>query len=497
MSLACSETGEGTWRLRLGSLLVGPPGIASLSWPEWRGRETGEADPVIGLLRLQGHPIAKWRTFDQPVDGWRLVRFPMTTGDVVPWLTNFLDNDKVTLLPNGSRPITARAGRADALLRVFPHQNTPVGRLAAMAGRPVLGWAHPLDPVEGCENVETRLPPAEWAVARGQQTLAGATLSLAGLSTGSHNRTRPAASMLVGRLARRAWIESFRGGQPDLSTFEVRIRLDPVRIALWDLVVDLEETDSDGHLLSARRLRLGDIELPDHGAGGVIVRLPTLGSGVTRRIRLYDRDGQLLDQADDIHLVEQIVVRKSINGCEETMTKFGRDLPEPTLIQRLDALDRTDMQYQDLLASGMPGRVILPGTAGRDVLRSRLAAARGGLRVFDAYFGRDAADWGVFNDVTVPIRCLVGSAAVLTSAAWPSTLRLDVRRWTASKPPQPEFHDRAYLWDGGGLLVGTSPNGLGNRLSLIDPLDGAVSACLGEQFEVWWQDPRFEPLPPV
>ncbi len=107
-------------------------------------------------------------------------------------------------------------------------------------------------------------------------------------------------------------------------------------------------------MVGASRLRLADTVLPQHGHENVVVVLPTMGREVVRRVRLYDSRGELLDCADDVHLVEKINITVGIMGApstpETTMTsRLSSTSAAPTLISRLSALDRVQTQYRDLL----------------------------------------------------------------------------------------------------------------------------------------------------
>jgi hypothetical protein len=90
-----------------------------------------------------------------------------------------------------------------------------------------------------------------------------------------------------------AWFSGVRAA----GNVEAEITLAPGRASLGDLEVDLEEYAGDG-LVQARRLRLADLALPGGSPQRVTVALPTLGPGLQRQLRLYDRAGRLLDTCD-------------------------------------------------------------------------------------------------------------------------------------------------------------------------------------------------------
>lgn len=177
-------------------------------------------------------------------------------------------------------------------------------------------------------------------------------------------------------------------------------------MALEELQLTLEESDRRGDLLAAHRLSLGEVPRPGYGHDRVAVVLPTLGSGLVRSLRLYHRDGRLLDAADDVVIAESVQVSVVMGTAPPVVTEVGPGLAAPDLVRRLDALDRTEAEYRAMLEEGVSGRVVAPGEDGRAVLRERLRAARGRLRVADPYFGQTSADWWVLEEVTMPTRVL-------------------------------------------------------------------------------------------
>jgi hypothetical protein len=60
---------------------------------------------------------------------------------------------------------------------------------------------------------------------------------------------------------------------------------------------------------------------------------------------------------------------------------------------------------------------------------------------------------------------------------------LEARSWRGGTAP---WHDRFYLWQGGGLSVGTSPSGLGKRVARIDRLNANEAAGWQNLFNTWW-----------
>ncbi len=485
ISLVAADSGAEQWQLRFGSVLIGPEAMSRLAWEEWAcvdRRSERTADLSVYGVRLED-----WREFDFIQEGWRYTRFSCPPGEAVDLVAGALAHGRLKT-PAGP-PVLVTLGRADAFLQLFPKVETGTSLLAAQADRPLVGWFHP--------QIEEAVPqvtevPTEVHVEPGRHGFDLALLLL-GLCPKSIWGLAAPHGLLVGRLRRDAWIADARGARPDLQTFDVQLRLDPTQISLWELALDLEEMNDSGELMSARRLRLADIELPEHGADSVTLRMPTIGRRVTRRLRLYDSGGRLLDAAEQVRLVETIHLSVGPFGAAPSVSVLGDDT-SPSLVRRLADLDRNEQEYAELLQAGATDRVVSDQASGRTGIAKRLASARGELLVFDPYFGNDAYDWGLLRSVACPIRVLT-SAKVSTRPPPDLASNVTVRGWRASKGQPPPFHDRGYLWDGAGISVGTSPNGLGQRLSVVDTVEPDVVALLQRNFEIWWADSHAAPLP--
>ncbi len=484
ISLVAAESGAAQWQLRFGSVLIGPEAMSRLTWEEWARvdrRSERTAD-----LSMYGVRLKDWREFDFVQEGWRYTRFSCPPAEAADLVAGALAHGRLEI-PAGP-PVLVNLVRADAFLQLFPKVGTGTSLLAAQAHRPLIGWFHP--------RVEEAAPqvaevPTEVCVEPGRHGFDLALLLL-GLCPKSIWGLAATPGLLVGRLRREAWITDARGARPDQRTFDVSLRLDPTQISLWELELDLEEMNDSGELMNARRLRLADIELPEHGADSVTVRMPTIGRRVTRRLRLYDSGGRLLDAAERVVLVEAVHLSVGPFDAAPSVSVLGDDT-SPSLVRRLADLDRSEQEYVELLRAGATDRVVSDQASGRAGIAKRLAAARGELLVFDPYFGNNGDDWDLLRSVAGPIRVLTSSTV---STRPPSHLasKVLVRGWRASKG-KPPFHDRGYLWDGGGISVGTSPNGLGQRLSVVDMVEPAVVAVLQRSFEIWWADSRAAPLP--
>jgi hypothetical protein len=438
---------------------------------EWQEHQTGKRSPVKALLLQQGANLGDFIEFDRRVGDWRLVRFALSRGEISDWLQRLIAWDQVPL-PNGDS-IRTNVGASDILARWFPFDDrAPAGHLAAALNRPILGWLHSLD--DGRRDVAVS-PPEDWDAVPGRSLL-GATVNLLGIGF------RAPRSLLVGRAGRIAWFRTLRGNPPDLRELVVTIGLDPTRISAWELAIEIEERTQSRDLVSARRLALADLVLPAHGPESLDVVLPVSGAGLTRSVRLYADTGLLLDCAK-VTLLESI----RING-RELGVRSSSDLRT-----RLAAIDSVESAYGDLLRAGAHGRVVATGEgpAGISEIASRLMTARGEVLIFDPYFGNadTSVGWDLLDTVAVPARVLGGADMALpidSDTRWPD---IDFKRW---KTNPPKFHDRAYLWDGGGIVVGTSADGLGKRLSLIDRVEPAVAQLLSDHFEAWWSGSEVE-----
>jgi hypothetical protein len=407
------------------------------------------------------------------------------------WVSTFSGEPQTIELEDIENTTISIATEAAIFVRILSHEATTASRLIASAGMPTTAWHFPLtwDDSAVIEETIRDEMPQDWIV-EGKK-IVGATLFLTGFSSMSTSRVGGSSvpgiqpGVVVGRLDDRAWLGTIKGGD-NLERFLVDVNRGPNGPMLWDLELDLEER-VDFELLSARRLKLGDVELPGTDAVSVTVALPTLGPALVRKVRLWDRSGYLLDGSDYFDLVERVNIGFTSGRNVELATGTDRT---PGVEGRLMRIDEAEVQYEDLLAKGLAGRIIQNG-ANTTSLTSLLAAVRGELLIFDPYFGRDPNDWTAVSGVAADIRVLTGGKGTPPPAnITMASSSVDVKIWNGTSS-NPMFHDRAYLWDDGGLIVGTSPSGLGNRLSLIDPLTPHAVAALKALFEGWWRDPDF------
>jgi hypothetical protein len=457
------------------SVLVGPAEMADVSWPTWYEYNQDEHLPIVDLLAFTSRPALSWAAFDYSVGGWRFVRFSLPVDELATFL-NELSLRKRLGVPDAD-PIDLNWDTGLRPLRVLSHETTSVSRLISSAGRPVTGWYAPVTPHSGnpfAKRAHEATPfPETWSI-EGTE-LVGAALFIAGFSTTEtfrpegieHEPARP--GILVGRVERQAWLGRMKGSA-DLATFVASVHRELDGPMLWDLELDLEERETSS-LLGYRRLRLSDVDLPSVDAQVFEVAFPTLGPRLIRRILLADRDGNLLDGSDRFSLFE---------------AGLGPNASVPDRLARMHLLE---VQYASLLEGGVRGRVVAVGDDGVARVSDLLRAATDELLVFDPYFMKDD-DWKVLGGVALPMRVLIGQQGVRPSAGVAlASSSLLIRRWAGGGPPP--FHDRAYLWGNGGIQVGTSPSGLGARLTLIDFLSPAMVAGLQVRFEAWWTSPDF------
>jgi hypothetical protein len=235
-----------------------------------------------------------------------------------------------------------------------------------------------------------------------------------------------------------------------------------------------------------QRIRLEDVPITESGPNMCVV-LPTIGTNVAHGARLRDRDGVLLDMTDSHYLLEHVSI-KLIAGGKESEISVGERRLQPSLVERASRVKEVTEQYRKWFEAGIDGRVFDDEKLARDALVKHLQASRGPLSVFDPYFGRPnkagsaERDWSLLRGLNRPIRLLTSDEAHPVGAS-PGINLLEARKWIRKKPP---FHDRFYLWDEGGLNVGTSPNGFGGRLFRMQRLGAVEAASLQLRFDAWW-----------
>ncbi len=485
--------------LAYASVLFAPAEVTTLSWLEWHARTDSVRSAILRQWQGFGIDLSAWVNFVHREGSVLFARGSFTAGDIgsaTTWLDELLSGLPVGIPQSEGHLLTAQISSPDGRVRALPHLASPASSLVLATGRPVEGYRFPL------EMTFATMPAPEaaaWHV--GDQTLFQAPSNLLGLPvsdpplSGVPSRVEGGVEpgLFVGRMERRAWLAEIRA-QADPDPFLISIGFDPTRIMLSDIEVDLEEY-AHGDLIEARRLRLEDLNLPapaSTSAGAADLRttvaLPTLGSGLQRQVRIYDRDGLLLDGSDRVWMAEQVTVTLKVNDATPITITAGKAVIVE-LEERLERAASTDQAYADLLEQGLLGRIIDQTSNGQQRLAELLVQARDHLDILDPYFGLKSADWTVLLGVTVPIRVFTQPRSGSSTFRQPPPAlqsRVTARGWAGSTPP---WHDRVYLWSRGGCSVGTSPSGLGKRLARIDLMGAAEAAGWQAMFDQWWAGP--------
>lgn len=198
---------------------------------------------------------------------------------------------------------------------------------------------------------------------------------------------------------------------------------------------------------------------------------------------LFHRDQGLLDEWASFNIVETISISLDVGGGPQPPITTGERRSAQDMVALLGAVERVRSQYADLRQQGANNRIFTNMADGRPILRELLQRARGEVLVVDPWF----QDWSLLEDAgDQPPRVLIGGNV----GPPPSTFWGRARQWNDRGAP---FHDRFFLWDGGGVAVGTSANTFGDRLFRIARLGAAESEVLQILFSLWWDDPGFRP----
>jgi hypothetical protein len=212
----------------------------------------------------------------------------------------------------------------------------------------------------------------------------------------SDQRLEPPATpgLLVGRVSRRAWINSVRY-DADAERFIVGIWLEPRHADIHGLVLDVREYVDEELALSAQT-PLSAVHIPSRARGRIWIGLPTLGRGLERVVALYDRDGTLLDLYERFRFIESIHTTLQANGSKTTFVT-GQRRPPAAITERFEAFERVERGYRDLLQSGMRRRVVETRRAAVGYLRQRLERVREEVLILHPYFGKDPSDWQILE----------------------------------------------------------------------------------------------------
>jgi hypothetical protein len=481
LSALYDRVGDDYW-LRHASLLTGPPSLREFDWAGWHQAEQVPGGATVGYI-----PSLKPEWHYQE-DTFVAARMLMTLDQARDWLAELLATDE---LPAAGPLPTAHARlKSGRLVHVFPHLETPLARLAVHK-RPLSGFFFE------CESRPQREFPGTWRI-DGKDVISASFNALAMHIPAADRviQTAPPSGLLVAAMERRAWLIEFRGDGKEQDQMMLHIGWDSERFDLSEFEVELEEWDGD-ELLYSRRLSLADTDTSTaQGLDRAIVGLPTLGVQLRHRASLHDREGALLDITEPNPLLEQINFTFSISGpdggvAHEQKFSVGALSEPPTLKYRLQHLDGADESYRKALEDGLADRIVTSPAQARVVIQQQLTNAKGILRIMDPYFGADALDWQILQGVLVPVEVLTGAKAKSPPATLTDVTALKI---DPALKQAPHFHDRLYLWEGGGLSVGTSPSGLGKRVARIDRINPIEAGAWTAMFSGYWTSGDYVPF---
>lgn len=171
-----------------------------------------------------------------------------------------------------------------------------------------------------------------------------------------------------------------------------------------------------------------------------------------------------------------------VDGQPQIPITVGERRESQQLVALLGAAERVRSQYATLRREGTHNRIFDDLAEGRATLRSVLERAEGELLVLDPYL----RDWALLEGLNgPPPRVLIGPDVDTP----PPSFTGRVAQWRTGLAP---FHDRFFLWEGGGVSVGTSAGSVRDRLFRIVRMNAAESEVLRSRFALWWSDPGVE-----
>jgi hypothetical protein len=479
LSVIADRSPAGGWRLRHATCLVVPPECAAMSWSAWYARESGEGEPTI----VNGPLPAVARASG---DNWLVAREQLEFSSAREWLGQVValaEGPGDGPLPGtGKVPgLEASFSEATAVIRAMPRGDSPAGSLLAGAARPAQGvlWraAHQPAPVDLPPSVDVERTSTTWPA----RDLSGIHLTPEYVEP----RLRTPEGVFAGRLERRAWLIGLRGTK-EADHKRVSIGWEPAWIDPGGLVVQTEEFDATGEMLLSEQIALADLDLSSvRTTGRCQVSVPSLGTGLRHALSLYAPDGRLLDRTAPAPFVESITLSVAVDDSAPTTTTIASGVSPPTMAERQALQEDLQGSLEALRRAGAENRVLRDRASGLARLRALLEVARGELLVSDPYFGQLAEDWDLVKGLEVPTRVLTRR---IGSEPAPIPNGVDARvRPRASDV----MHDRVYVWEGGGFLLGGSPSTIGGPPVTIQPLSAMDAEVQRTIFEGVWSSPHF------
>lgn len=479
LSVIADRSASGDWRLRYATCLVVPQECAETSWSAWCARESGESEgtvlngPLPAVVRASG-------------ENWLLAREQIDSDNARRWLgaiAGLAEGSGDGALPSiGNIPaLEASLSEATGVIRAMPGADSAAGSLLAGAARPAEGilWraAHQPGPVELPPSIDIEGASTTWP----SRDLCGIHLTPEYVEP----RLQTPEGIFAGRIERQAWLieqEGTREGDHK----RVRIGWEPAGIDPGGLVVQTEEFDAAGEMLLSEQIALADLDLSSvRETGRCEVSVPSLGPGLRHGLSLYAPDGRLLDRKAPAPFLESVTLAVSINDGEPVTTTVGARASPPTIAKRQALQADLHESLEALRRAGAENRVLRERAPGLARLRALLEVARGELLVSDPFFGQLKEDWDLVKNLAVPIR-------VLTRKVESEPAPVPANAAARIRPKASDLlHERVYVWDGGGFLLGGSPSTIGGPPVTIQPLSAIDADVQHAIFEGLWASPHF------
>jgi hypothetical protein len=479
LSVISDRSPSGEWRLRHATCLVVPRECAGMSWSAWYARESGESEgtalngPLPAIVQARGA-------------NWLLAREQIDAGKAHVWLgavATLAEGSGDGVLPSiGDIPeLEVSLSKATAVIRAMPGADSAAGSLLAGAARPAEGilWTAPHQPiaVELPSSVDIEGASTSWP----SRDLCGIHLTPEYVEP----RLQTPGGIFAGRLERRAWLIE-QEGTKEGDHKRVRIGWEPARIDPGGLVVQTEEFDAAGEILLSEQIALVDLDLSSvRETGRCEVSVPSLGPGLRHGLSLYAPDRRLLDRRAPAPFLESVTLAISVGDGEPITTTVGARASPPTIAERQALQADLQESLEALRRVGAENRVLRERSSGLARLRALLELARGELLVSDPFFGQEEHDWNLVKDLKVPVRVLTRKIQG-EPAPIPAGVKARIRPKASNL-----MHERVYVWDGGGFLLGGSPSTIGGPPVTIQPLSAIDAEVQRATFEGVWTSPHF------